>query len=45
MHGARVESKTSRLMKKAHKILKEWIFEPQSTKYQLKRIPVIIRNR
>ena len=44
MLGARVENKVEKLMKKAHKILKEWINEPQSTKFQLQRIPVIIRK-
>ncbi len=44
MLPARVESKVEKLMKKAHKILKEWIVEPQSTQYQLQRIPIIVKK-
>ena len=44
MVGARVENKVEKLMRRAHKILKEWIREPQSLETKMAYIPVIIKR-
>lgn len=45
MLPARVENKVERLMRGAHKILKEWIAAPSSNNQtKLARIPVITKS-
>lgn len=44
MVGARVENKIEKLMRQAHKILKEWIQEPRASETRMAYIPVIIKK-
>lgn len=44
MLPARVENKVEKLMRKAHRILKEWIQEPRSSQTKLVRIPVTTKR-
>ncbi len=45
MVGARVENKLEKLMRGAHKILKEWIETPRSNKQvKLVKVPVITKR-
>lgn len=46
MVGARVDNKVGRLMRGAHKILKEWINAVKfNNQKELVRIPVIVKRR
>lgn len=46
MVGARVENKLEKLMRGAHKILKEWIETPRSNnQVRLVKIPILVNKR